>query len=180
MQYNSDIKQVLITKQEIQQRIQQLGKEISEHYKDKFPLMIGILKGSWIFFADLIRAIDVDCQVEFMSVSSYNGGTSSTGTITIVKDLSVPIDGRDVIIVEDIIDTGLTISHLVPLLMSRNANSVTVATLLSKPSRREIEVDAKYIGFEIPDKFVIGYGLDFAQKYRGLPDICVLDEKAYQ
>ncbi len=180
MKHTNDIKKVLISEQEIQARIVELGSTISCDYEGKFPLVIGVLKGAWIFLADLVRSIDIDTEIEFMSVSSYQGGTTTTGSITLVKDLQVSVEGRDVIIVEDIVDTGLTLSHLRDLLISRNANTVEIATLLSKPSRRKVEVPVKYVGFEVPDEFVIGYGLDFAERFRGLRDITVLKEEAYQ
>ncbi len=180
MKHTNDIKKVLISEQEIQARVAELGSIISRDYEGKFPLVIGVLKGAWIFLADLVRSIDLDTEIEFMSVSSYQGGTQTTGSITLVKDLQVSVEGRDVIIVEDIVDTGLTLSHLRDLLVSRNANSVQIATLLSKPSRRKVDVPVKYVGFEVPDEFVIGYGLDFAERFRGLRDIAVLKEEAYQ
>ncbi len=180
MKHTNDIKKVLITEQQIQHRIAELGATISQDYEGKFPLVIGVLKGAWIFLADLVRAVDTDVEIEFMSVSSYQGGTQSSGSITLVKDLQVSVEGRDVIVVEDIVDTGLTLSHLRDLLISRNAKSVEIASLLSKPSRRKVEVPVKYIGFEVPDEFVIGYGLDFAERFRGLRDIAVLKEEAYQ
>ncbi len=180
MKHTNDIKKVLINQQQIKERIVSLGAEISHDYEGKFPLVIGVLKGAWIFLADLIRDIDIDTEIEFMSVSSYQGGTQTSGSITLVKDLQVSVEDRDVIIVEDIVDTGLTLSHLRELLISRKAKSVEIATLLSKPARRKVEVPVKYIGFEVPDEFVIGYGLDFDERYRGLFDICVLKEEAYQ
>lgn len=180
MEHTSLIKKTLISEQEIANRIAEIGKEITKDYAGKQrPLVIGILKGSWVYLADLVREIAIDVEIEFMSVSSYGGGTETSGSITIVKDLSVDVTGRDVIIVEDIVDSGLTLSHLKGLLLSRNAKSVEVTTLLSKPSRRRIDVDVKYVGFEIPDEFVIGYGLDFDESYRSLKDICVLKEEAY-
>ncbi len=180
MKHTNDIKKVLISEQEIQARIVELGNTISSDYEGKFPLVIGVLKGAWIFLADLVRSIDIDTEIEFMSVSSYQGGTQTTGSITLVKDLQVSVEGRDVIIVEDIVDTGLTLSHLRDLLISRQANSVEIASLLSKPSRRKVDVPVKYVGFEVPDEFVIGYGLDFAERFRGLRDIAVLKEEASQ
>lgn len=180
MKNTNDIKKILISEQEIKSRIAELGATITKDYEGKFPLVIGVLKGAWIFLADLVRDIDIDTEIEFMSVSSYQGGTQTSGSITLVKDLQVSVEGRDVIIVEDIVDTGLTLSHLRDLLVSRNANSVEIATLLSKPSRRKVNVPVKYIGFEVPDEFVIGYGLDFAERFRGLREIGVLKEEAYQ
>ena len=173
-------KATLVSEQQIKERIAELGKQITTDYKGTRPIVIGILKGAWIYLADLLREVDLDVDVDFMSVSSYGSGTSTSGTITIVKDLSVDVTGRDVLIVEDIVDSGLTLARLKDLMRDRNAKSVEISTLLSKPSRRKVEVDVKYIGFEIPDEFVIGYGLDFDEKYRTLRDICVLAEEAYK
>ena len=180
MEHTNLIKATLVSEQQIKQRIAELGKQITADYKGRRPIVIGILKGAWIYLADLLREVDLDVDVDFMSVSSYGSGTSTSGTITIVKDLSVDVTGRDVLIVEDIVDSGLTLARLKDLMRDRNAKSVEISTLLSKPSRRKVEVDVKYIGFEIPDEFVIGYGLDFDEKYRTLRDICVLAEEAYK
>ena len=176
MQHNSSIKEVLIDEQRIKQRIKELGQQISNDYQGKTPLFIGVLKGAWVYMADLLREIDVDCDVDFMSVSSYGNGRQTSGGITIVKDLSVDCEGRDVIVVEDIVDSGITLSRLKELLLGRKAKSVEMTTLLSKPSRRIVDVDVKYIGFEIPDKFVIGYGLDWDGRMRHLRDVCVPNE----
>ncbi len=180
MEHTNLIKATLVSEQQIKERIAELGKQITADYKGTRPIVIGILKGAWIYLADLLREVDLDVDVDFMSVSSYGSGTSTSGTITIVKDLSVDVTGRDVLIVEDIVDSGLTLARLKDLMRDRNAKSVEISTLLSKPSRRKVEVDVKYIGFEIPDEFVIGYGLDFDEKYRTLRDICVLAEEAYK
>ncbi|HIT78548.1 MAG TPA: hypoxanthine phosphoribosyltransferase [Candidatus Limihabitans stercoravium] len=180
MEHTNLIKATLVSEQQIKQRIAELGKQITADYKGRRPIVIGVLKGAWIYLADLLREVDLDVDVDFMSVSSYGSGTSTSGTITIVKDLSVDVTGRDVLIVEDIVDSGLTLARLKDLMRDRNAKSVEISTLLSKPSRRKVEVDVKYIGFEIPDEFVIGYGLDFDEKYRTLRDICVLAEEAYK
>ena len=180
MEHTNLIKATLVSEQQIKERIAELGKQITADYKGTRPIVIGVLKGAWIYLADLLREVDLDVDVDFMSVSSYGSGTSTSGTITIVKDLSVDVTGRDVLIVEDIVDSGLTLARLKHLMRDRNAKSVEISTLLSKPSRRKVEVDVKYIGFEIPDEFVIGYGLDFDEKYRTLRDICVLAEEAYK
>ena len=180
MEHTNLIKATLVSEQQIKERIAELGKQITADYKGTRPIVIGVLKGAWIYLADLLREVDLDVDVDFMSVSSYGSGTSTSGTITIVKDLSVDVTGRDVLIVEDIVDSGLTLARLKDLMRDRNAKSVEISTLLSKPSRRKVEVDVKYIGFEIPDEFVIGYGLDFDEKYRTLRDICVLAEEAYK
>lgn len=179
MRHDNMIKEVLFDKQQIADRVAAVGRQISKDYAGKDLLVIGVLKGAWVYLADLVRYIDNNVEVDFMSVSSYNGGTVSSGSLTVVKDLSVDCKGRHVLIVEDIVDTGITLSRLKDMLLSRGAASVEISTLLSKPARRKIDVDVKYIGFEIPDKFVVGYGLDFDERYRGLDDVCVLDEKAY-
>lgn len=179
MQHTNDIKKTLFTKDQIATRIQQVGKEITQQYLGKRPIVIGVLKGAWIFLADLLREVDVDVDVDFMSVSSYGSGTTTSGSLTIVKDLSVDVTGRDVIIVEDIVDTGTTLARLKEMLLARNANSVAIVTLLNKPSRRKVHVDVDHYCFEIPDEFVVGYGLDFDEKYRTLQDVCVLKEEAY-
>lgn len=179
MQHDNNIKEVLLTEDQIRARIAEVGKQITEDYRGKDLLVIGVLKGAWVYLADLFREIDNNAEVDFMSVSSYGSGTVSSGSLTIVKDLSVDCKGRDVLIVEDIVDTGITLSRLKEMLSARGAESVEITTLLSKPARRQINVDVKYVCFEIPDKFVIGYGLDFDERYRGLRDVCVLKESAY-
>ena len=179
MEHNEMVKETLITEQQIAERVAEVGKQITADYKGKDLLVIGVLKGAWVYLADLLRNVDLNAEVDFMSVSSYGSGTVSSGSLTIVKDLSVDCKGRNVLIVEDIVDTGITLSRIQAMLKARGAASVEISTLLSKPARRKIEVDVKYICFEIPDKFVIGYGLDFDERYRGLRDVCVLDEKAY-
>ncbi|WBW49496.1 hypoxanthine phosphoribosyltransferase [Peptoniphilus equinus] len=171
-----DVKEVLFSKEAIAARVQEMGKAIAEDY-DENLIMVCILKGSVIFYADLVRALGQDCTFEFMEVSSYVG-TESQETFKISKDLNIDVAGRDVVIVEDIVDTGNTLSMLVDYLKARKVNSVEIATLLSKPSRRTKDVDCKYVGFEIPDAFVIGYGMDYNQKYRGLDCIGIIDEAA--
>lgn len=169
----SKVKEILITENEIQNKVNELAKQIENDYGDEI-VVISILKGSTLFMSDLVRKINKSVYIEFMQVSSYEG-TTSTGKINIIKDIEADIEGKDVLIIEDIIDTGNTLCALVEELKNRGANSVEIATLLSKPSRREIEVDCKYIGFEIEDKFVIGYGMDYNQEYRNLPYIGVYD-----
>lgn len=176
---NQDIKEILITNAEIQKRTIELANQINIDYAGKKPVMLGLLKGSVPFMAELLKHIDLYCETEYMRVSSYGGGTESTGEIKILKDLDVSVMDRDVIIVEDIIDTGLTLATMLDLMKHRKVKSVEVVCLLNKPSRRKINVDVKYIGFEIPDKFVIGYGLDFDEFYRNLPYIGVLKEEKY-
>jgi hypoxanthine phosphoribosyltransferase len=166
----------LITAEQIQTRITELGAEIARDYEGRNPLMIGVLKGAFIFFSDLMRAIDIRLGVEFMAISSYGELTRSSGEVKIVKDLDVPIEGRDIIVVEDIVDTGLTLSYLFSVLHTRGAKSVKLAALLDKWERRQREVPIDYLGFKIPDAFVVGYGLDFAERYRNLPYIAIVRE----
>ena len=171
----TEIKEILFTREEIQKKVQELGKIISNDYKGKKLILVGILKGAVPFMADLMREIDLDLEYDFMDVSSYSG-TTSVGEVRILKDISTHIEGKDVLFVEDIIDTGLTLSYLTDLFNSRAANSVAITTLLSKPKRRKIDIYVKYIGYEIEDKFVVGYGMDYNEKFRSLPYIGVLDE----
>lgn len=171
----TEIKEILFTREEIQKKVQELGKIISNDYKGKKLILVGILKGAVPFMADLMREIDLDLEYDFMDVSSYRG-TTSVGEVRILKDISTHIEGKDVLFVEDIIDTGLTLSYLTDLFKSRAANSVAITTLLSKPKRRKIDIYVKYIGYEIEDKFVVGYGMDYNEKFRSLPYIGVLDE----
>ncbi len=166
---------VMISEEEIDKRVRELGKQITEDYKGKSIRLICILKGSVIYMAELAKRINVPVSMDFMSVSSYGSGTKSSGNITIKKDLDEDISGLDVLVVEDIVDSGNTLSKLIPMLQSRNPASLKVTTLLDKPSRREVEVDVDYIGFEIEDKFVVGYGLDYDQKYRDLPYVGVVE-----
>ena len=168
------IDRVLISSEDIQLRVRQLGNEISRDYQDRTPIMVCILKGAYPFLADLTRCMSIEHEVDFMAVSSYDGGTQSTGVVKIEKDLKANITDRDIILVEDIIDTGLTIAHLVDLLGTRNPRSIRVASLLDKKPARLNEVDLHYVGFEIPKEFVIGYGLDYDEKYRNLPFIGIM------
>lgn len=165
---------VLLSEQQIQNRIKELGAQITRDYVGKNPLLIGVLKGACFFMSDLLRAIDTRLSIEFMAISSYGSSTRTSGEVRIMKDLDVPIEGRDILVVEDIVDTGLTLSYLLSNLESRGAASVKLAALLDKFERREREVKIDYLGFQIPDEFVVGYGLDFAERYRNLPFIAVL------
>lgn len=174
----SDIKEVLITEEEIQNKVKELGEKITEDYRDKDLFLLGILKGAVPFMADIMRKIDLDLEYDFMDVSSYQG-TRSMGEVRILKDISTSIVGKDILIVEDIIDTGITLSYLTKVLKSRGANSIEIVTMLSKPSRRKVDLPVKYNGFEIEDNFVIGYGMDYDEKYRALPYIGILDESVY-
>jgi hypoxanthine phosphoribosyltransferase len=175
-----DMKEILYTKETIQSRVQEIGQSITRDYQGKSPVLVGILKGGVPFLADLIRAIDLPLEYDLMAVSSYGASTKSSGTVKIIKDLDASIEGRDIIIVEDIIDTGLTLHYLLENLRSRRPNSLKVSTMLDKPSQRKMQIRPDYNGFEIPNVFVVGYGLDFAGKYRNLPYIGVLKEEIYQ
>lgn len=174
-----DLERVLITKEEIQAAVKRLGEAITRDYQGKEPLLVCILKGAVVFYTDLIREIDLPLNLEFMSISSYGASTKTSGVVNIRKDLDVDITGRDVIIVEDIVDSGMTLSFLKKVFATRNASSVRIATLLNKPARRRVELDVEYYCFNIPDAFVVGYGLDYAEKYRNLPDIGVLHPRIY-
>ena len=174
-----EVKEVLLTEEEISFRIKELGKEISKDYKGKDLLLVGILKGAVIFMAELCKNIDLPLKIDFMAVSSYGNSTKSTGEVKIVKDLDFSVEGKDVLIVEDIIDTGLTLAYLTDNLKKRGANSVKIVTLLDKPDRRNVEVRVDYLGFSIPNEFVVGYGLDYAELYRNLPYVASLKEEVY-
>jgi hypoxanthine phosphoribosyltransferase len=169
---------VLISEEDIRRRIIEIGRQISKDYAGRSVTLVGILKGSFIFLADVIRAIspEIPVEVDFMAVSSYGDATKTSGTIHIEKDLGIPIDGKDIIIVEDIVDTGLTLLHVHNILSARGARSIRVAALLEKPGNSKYDRPVDYIGFKIPNKFVVGFGLDYAQRYRNLPDVRVLDE----
>jgi hypoxanthine phosphoribosyltransferase len=171
---NEIVSEVLLDSQTIQKRVCELGAQITRDYQGKTPHLIGILKGASIFHADLVRSIDLGVSFDFMAVGSYGATTKSSGEVRILKDLDESLEGKDVLLVEDILDTGLTLHYLLQNLESRGPRSLKVVALLNKPSRREIEVPVDYIGFDIPDRFVVGYGLDFDQRYRNLPDICIL------
>jgi len=167
---------VLIDPERLKARIAELGAEITRDYQGGNPLLIGVLKGSVFFMADLARAIDLPLEMDFMAVSSYGNATESSGVVRMLKDLDAPIAGRDVIIVEDIIDSGRTLAYLVELLQQRGPASIEICALLTKPERAEVEIGSRYVGFEIPNRFVVGYGLDYAERYRNLEYICCMDE----
>jgi hypoxanthine phosphoribosyltransferase len=169
------VSEILIAEERLQARIAEIGAEISADYAGGDLLLVGVLKGAVFFMADLMRAISLPCEIDFMAISSYGAGHDSSGVVRILKDLDINIEGRHVLVVEDIIDSGLTLSYLVRNLESRGPASLRVCALLTKPERREIEVDVRYVGFEIPNRFVVGYGLDFAERYRNLPYVGVLD-----
>jgi hypoxanthine phosphoribosyltransferase len=168
--------EILIDRETLAARVAELGTEVSADYEGRDLLLIGVLKGAVFFMADLMRHLTVPCEVDFMAISSYGDATDSSGIVRILKDLDINIEGRHVLVVEDIIDSGLTLSYLIRNLESREPATLEVCALLTKPSRREIDVPVRYVGFEIPNKFVVGYGLDFAERYRNLPYVGVLDE----
>ncbi len=178
--YNDDIEKVLISEQELADIVKKLGKQISDDYRDKNLLMVSILKGSVIFMADLMRAIDIPCSIDFMAVSTYGDKTKSSGVVRILKDLDQSIEGKDILIVEDILDSGKTLNYIQELLLARNPNSIRICTLFDKPERREVDLYAEYIGAQVPNEFIVGYGLDYAQFYRNVPYIGVLKEDVYK
>jgi hypoxanthine phosphoribosyltransferase len=168
------IGEVLVTREDLTRRVAELGAEISRDYADRDLVMIGVLKGAVMFIADLMRELTVPCEVDFMAVSSYGSSTDSSGVVRILKDLDAPIEGRDVLIVEDIIDSGLTLQYLIRNLRARSPRSLEVCALLTKPERRRVDLPTRYVGFEIPNRFAVGYGLDHAQKFRNLDYVAVL------
>lgn len=175
-----DIESVSIDRNAIQARIKEMAAQLEKDYRGESVVMICILRGASVFFCDLVRELDLDVRFEFMSVSSYGAGTTSSGEVRIVKDINTPLADRNVIIVEDIIDSGNTLSYLKRLLEQRNPKSLKICALLDKPSRRKVELQGDYVGFTVEDKFLVGYGLDYAEKYRNLKDICVLKPEIYQ
>jgi hypoxanthine phosphoribosyltransferase len=168
------IGEILVQADELQHRIKEMAAEVSRDYEGKDLLLIGVLKGAVFFLADLMRHLDIPCEVDFMAVASYGSTTDSSGVVRILKDLDAPLEGRDVLIVEDIVDSGLTLQYLMRTLEARGPASLEVCALLTKPERRKVEMPARYVGFEIPDKFAIGYGLDYAERYRNLPYVAAL------
>ncbi len=175
----SDIEKILLTEGEIAEKVKELGATLANEYREKNPLVICVLKGAVVFMADLIRQMDIDCEMDFMAVTSYGDSTESSGVVRILKDLDTSVQNRHVLIVEDIMDSGLTLSRLVDMLRHRDAASVKVVTLLNKPERRKVDIVPDYSGFTIPDEFVVGYGLDYAERYRNLPYIGVLKPQVY-
>ncbi len=174
-----DVAEVLIPSEKIREKVREIGERITRDYAGEKLLLIGVLRGAVVVIGDLMRCIDLPCEIDFMDISSYRSGTSSSGVVRILKDLEEDITGKHVLIVEDIIDTGLTLSYLRRSLLARGPASLEVCALLTKPSRRRVEIDVKYLGFEVPDEFVVGYGLDYAGAYRNLPDICVLKREVF-
>ena len=176
---SDDILKVLLTEEELRTRVKELGAQITKDYAGKEVFLLGVLKGCYVFMSDLSRSIDLPLSIDFMAVSSYGNGTSTTGAVEITKDLTRDIEGKDVIIVEDILDSGVTLSYLKNYLQGRKPASIKIVTLLDKPARRKTDIKADYFGFEVPDEFVVGYGLDFAEYYRNLPYIGVLKPEVY-
>jgi hypoxanthine phosphoribosyltransferase len=168
------IGEILVQADELQHRIKEMAAEVSRDYEGRDLLLIGVLKGAVFFLADLMRELDIPCEVDFMAVSSYGSSTDSSGVVRILKDLDAPLEGRNVLIVEDIVDSGLTLQYLMRTLQARNPATIEVCALLTKPERRKVDTPARYVGFEIPDKFAIGYGLDYAERYRNLPYVATL------
>lgn len=180
MSMNDDIRAVLVSEQQLKDKVAQLGAQISQDYAGKDLVLVSILKGAVVFMADLMRAVTIPCSIDFMVVSSYGAGTTTTGLVKIIKDLDSDLSGKDVLIVEDILDTGVTLSNLVPMLKMRDPNSLRSCAILDKPSRRRADIQADYIGFQVPDEFVVGYGLDYDEKYRNLPYVGVLKPSVYE
>lgn len=180
MSMHDDIQEILYTKEELADIVARLGKRISDDYKDKNLFMVAALKGAVVFMADLMRAIEVPCAIDFLSVSSYGKGTTTSGEVRVLKDLDSTLEGRDLLVVEDILDSGVTLSFLLKNLSARNPRSIRLCTLLDKPERRRVPITPDYVGTQVPDKFIVGYGLDYAEKYRNLPYIGVLKPGIYE
>ena len=178
-QLHPDVSEILLSQEQLEQRVAQLGAEITRDFAGRAPLFVGVLKGCFVFMADLMRHVDLPCSIDFMAVSSYGSGTKTTGAVKIIKDLNQDIEGKDIILVEDILDSGVTLHYLTEYLSVRKPATITIATLMDKPSRRKAPVYARYSGFEIPDAFVVGYGLDYDERYRNLPYIGILKESVY-
>ena len=176
----NDMLKTFYSKKDLEETVARLGKEITEDYRGKTPVMVAVLKGAFIFMADLVRAIDIPCTVDFMVVSSYGKGTTTSGSVKIIKDLDTNIEGKDVIIVEDILDSGVTLSNLIRLLQQRRPASIKICTLFDKPARHKVQIDVDYNGLEVPDEFIVGYGLDYAEIYRNYPEIAVLKPSVYE
>lgn len=180
MKMMNDIDHVLYSKEKLEETVAELGRQISEDYKDRNLLMVSILKGSVVFMADLMRHITVPCQIDFMATSSYGDKTKTSGTVRIIKDLDKDIRGYDILLVEDILDSGKTLNYLMDLLYARDPASIRICTLFDKPERREVDISADYKGISVPDEFIVGYGLDYAEKYRNLPFVGVLKKEIYE
>lgn len=174
-----DMLRILLSEEEIRDKVKELGEVITQDYRGKNLLLVTVLKGAVVFLADLMRWIDTPAEIDFMIVSSYGSGTKTSGVVKIVKDLDVPLADKDILIVEDILDSGMTLSYIKELLQSRSPQSIRIVTLLDKPSRRKVDLQADYSGFTVPDEFVVGYGLDYDEKYRNLPYIGILKPEVY-
>ncbi len=179
-QMSADIEKIFYSSDEIAARVQNIGAQISKDYAEKDLLLISILKGSVVFMTDLMRSLTIHCTIDFMAVSSYGSGTQTSGVVKILKDLDRPIAGKDVVIVEDILDSGMTLNYVTGLLRARGPRSIRICTLFDKPARRRVELQADYVGFQVPDEFIVGYGLDYDERYRNLPYIGVLKPSVYQ
>lgn len=175
-----DLQEVLFSEEVLSSKVKELAKRISKDYKGKDLVVVGILKGSVVFAAELIKNITIPCEIDFMSVSSYGNSTETSGIVKILKDLDQNIEGKHVLIVEDIVDTGVTLNYLLKYLKARKASGIEIVALLNKQARRKVEIDVKYIGFEVPDAFIVGYGIDYAEKYRNLPCIGILKPEIYK
>ncbi len=175
-----DIQEVLFSERQIAVMVERIGKEISRDYKGKNLLLVSVLKGSVVFMADLMRSIDIPARIDFMATSSYGSGVKTSGVVKIIKDLDINLEGYDIVLVEDILDSGKTLSYLMELLRSRNPRSLKICTLFDKPERREVDVEASYVGSVIPDAFIVGYGLDYDERYRNLPFVGVLEPSVYE
>ena len=176
---HKDLERILVSKQELEKRIAELARDINNDYRGKEPIFLGVLKGSVIFLSDLVRSVDLDCTMDFIGLSSYGNASATSGSVRITKDIEKDVEQRDIIIVEDILDSGYTMSYLVDYLKSKAPSSIRICVLLDKPARRKTEVHSDYFGFEVPDDFVVGYGLDYAERYKNLPYIGVLKPEIY-
>lgn len=176
----NDMEKILFSEEQLKEKIKEMGKQISKDYEGRDLILVGVLKGSVPFMADLMKCIDIPCKMDFMAVSSYGDSTETSGVVRILKDLDFEIENKDILIIEDIVDSGTTLKYLRKYLASKNPKSVEIACLLNKPERRVVDIDVKYLGFEVPNYFLVGYGLDFAEKYRNLPYIGILKECVYK
>jgi len=176
---DKDIQSILFTEKELSQKTAELAQMVNEEYKDKDFIMVTVLKGGFMFAADLMRKMNIHVNINFIAVSSYGASAKSSGAVKIIKDLDSDVNGKHVLIVEDIVDTGLTLSYLKQLILSRGAKSVKICTIMNKPARRKVDIDIEYVGFEVPDEFVVGYGLDYCEKYRNLPYVGILKREIY-
>ena len=179
MAMHPDIEKILYTEEELQEVVKRIGQQISEDYKDKNLFLVTVLKGSLIFMADLMRAIDIPCNIDFLAVSSYGSGTSTSGEVQVIKDLNCPLADKDLLVVEDILDSGVTLSFLLKNLSARGPKSIRLCTLLDKPERRKVDIHPDYVGMQVPDQFIVGYGLDYNEYYRNLPYIGILKPEVY-